>query len=86
MRTSGSEPAERPEGRKEQGVLPQGKRKKECKRQSKGERNTYEQLWESESKTSKGDFGEIHVQASDLLEPEVSPPQIETISSLKYHK
>lgn len=37
MRTSGSEPAERPEGRKEQGVPPQGK--KECKRQPKGERN-----------------------------------------------
>lgn len=37
MRTSGSEPAERPEGRKEQGVQPQGKN--ECKRQSKGERN-----------------------------------------------
>lgn len=37
MRTSGSGPVERPEGRKEQGILPQGK--KECKRQLKGERN-----------------------------------------------
>lgn len=41
----------------------------------------YEQLWKSESKASKGDFGEIHVQASDLLENRLRPSP-----KLKYNK